>query len=105
MGVVEVGVGMAVRGWKAGEVLVSAVGGLAWRKRMASTRMALKAGVGVVAVRVAKGEVIFVHWTVGWPMRTLPKARVLLGAVEIAVPVPLRETNAGEVPVPAATER
>jgi len=53
-------------------------------------RMALKSGAEVVAVRVVKGAVIFVHWTVGWPRRTSPKARVLLGVVEIAVPVPLR---------------
>ena len=38
-------------------------------------------------------------------MRTLPKARVLFGAVEIAVPVPVRLTKAGEVPLPAVTER
>ena len=45
-----------------------------------------------------------VHWTVGWPRRTSPKARVLLGVVVIAVPVPVRLTKAGEVLLPAVTE-
>ena len=43
-------------------------------------------------MRVVKGEVILYHWTVGWPTRTLPKSRVLLGVVRMAVPVPLRLT-------------
>ena len=47
----------------------------------------MKSGAELVAVRVVKGEVIFVHWTVGWPTRTLPKSRVPLGVVEMAVPV------------------
>src|SRR5271168_1926342 len=72
---------------------------------MSSTRMALKSGAEVVAVRVVKGAVILVHWTVGWPRRTSPKARVLLGVAEIAVPLPVRLTKAGEVPLPAVMER
>lgn len=52
-----------------------------------------------------KGEVILTHWTVGWPTRTLPKTRVLLGVVVMDVPVPVSETKAGEVPSPAVTER
>src|ERR1700733_10690587 len=68
-------------------------------------RMVLKSGAEVVAVGVVKGEVILVHWTAGWPTRTSPKMRVLLGAVEMAVPVPVRLTKAGEVPLPAVTER
>ena len=58
-----------------------------------------------MAVRDANGDVILYHWTAGWPTRTLPKARVLLAVVTMAMPVPLRETNAGEVPLPAVTER
>jgi hypothetical protein len=41
------------------------VGGLPWPKPMSSTRMALKPGAELVAVRVAKGEVILCHWTAG----------------------------------------
>jgi hypothetical protein len=55
-------------------------------------------------VRVAKGEVILYHWTAGWPRMTSPKLRALLGVVRMAVPVPLRFTKAGDVPVPAVTE-
>jgi hypothetical protein len=80
-------------------------GGLPWPKPVSSTRMALKSGAELVAVRVAKGEVILCHWTVGWPMMTSPKSRALLGVVRIEVPVPVRETKAGEVPVPAVTPR
>ena len=81
------------------------VGGLPWPKPVSSTRMALKSGAELVAVRVAKGEVILCHWTVGWPTMTSPKLRVLLGVVRMEVPVPLRETKAGEVPLPAVTLR
>src|ERR1700679_1325133 len=66
--------------------------------------MALKSSAELVAVRVEKGEVIFVHWTEGWPRRTSPNARVLLGVVVMAVPVPERLTKVGEVAVPAVTE-
>src|ERR1700680_4754601 len=72
---------------------------------MSSTRMALKSGAELAAVRVEKWAVILVHWTAGWPRRTSPKARVLLGVGEIAVPVPVRLTKAGEVPEPAVAER
>src|SRR5882757_3171571 len=72
---------------------------------MSSMRMALKSGAELVAVRVEKGAVILVHWTAGWPRRTSPKVRVLLVAVEIAVPVPVRLTKAGDVPEPAMTDR
>src|ERR1700680_1839133 len=65
--------------------------------------MALKSGAELVAVSVAKGEVILCHWTAGWPMMTSPKLRVLLGVVRMELPVPLRFTKAGEVPVPAVT--
>ncbi len=64
----------------------------------------MKSGAEVVTVRVEKGEVIFVHWTEGWPRRTSPKARVLLGVVVMAVPVPVRLTRVGEVLVPEVTE-
>ena len=80
------------------------VGGWPWPKPMSSTRMALKSGAEVVAVRVLKGELTLYHWTDGWPTRTLPKERVLLGAVTIAVPVPLSVTYDGEE-LPAVTER
>ena len=76
-----------------------------WPKPMSSTMMALKSGAELVAVRVEKGEVIFVHRTVGWPRRTSPKARVLLGVVEMAEPVPVRFAKAGDVPEPAVTLR
>ena len=59
---------------------------------MSSTRMAVKSGAEVVAVRVGKGEVILYHWTEGWPTMTLPKSRVPLWVVRMAVPVPLRVT-------------
>src|SRR6202022_3093894 len=59
----------------------------------------------LAAVRVEKGAVILVHWTAGWPRRTSPKVRAVLVAVEIAVPVPVRLTKAGDVPEPAVTER
>src|ERR1700730_3360284 len=72
---------------------------------MSSTRMALKPGAELVAVRVAKGEVILCHWTAGWPMMTSPKLRGLLGVVRMEGPMPLRDTKAGEVPVSAVTER
>src|SRR5580704_10741424 len=72
---------------------------------MSSMRMALKSAAELVAVRVEKGAVILVHWTVGCPRRTSPKVRVLLGVVEMAVPVPVRLAKAGEVPLPAVTER
>src|SRR6202522_527001 len=72
---------------------------------MSSTRMVLKSGALLVAVSVGKGAVIFCQRTVGWPRRTLPNARVLLGVVMMAVPVPLSETKAGVVPLPAVTER
>src|SRR5580704_12929183 len=71
---------------------------------MSSTRMALKSAAVVAAVRVGKGEVIFCQRTVGWPRRTLPKARVPLGVVVMAVPVPVSDTKAGEVPLPAVME-
>ena len=58
-----------------------------------------------MAVRVGKGAVIFCQRTVGWPRRTFPKARVPLGVVVMAVPVPVRFTKEGEVPLPAVTER
>src|SRR6267154_2530103 len=67
--------------------------------------MALKSGAELVAARVAKGEVILCHWTVGWPRMTSPKLRALLGGVRMEVPVPVRLTKAGDVPVPAVTER
>ncbi len=67
--------------------------------------MAWKSGALLVAVRVAKGAVIFCQSTVGWPMGILPNARVSLGVVVMAVPVPLSETKEGEVPLPAVTER
>src|ERR1700733_4861687 len=66
--------------------------------------MVLKAGGELAAVRVEKGEVILVHWTEGWPRRTSPNARVLLGVVVMAVPVPVRLTKVGEGLVPAVTE-
>ena len=54
---------------------------------------------------MGKGAVIFCQRTVGWPRRTLPKARVPLGVVVMAAPVPVRFTKAGEVPLSAVTER
>jgi hypothetical protein len=54
--------------------------------------MALKSFAELMVVRELKGEVILVHCTDGWPRRTSPNARVLLGVVVMAVPVPESET-------------
>src|SRR5277367_6409882 len=81
------------------------VGGWPWPKPVSSTRMALKSGAEVVAVRVGKGEVILYHSTEGWPTMTVPKARVLLPVLRIGVPVPLSETKVGEEELPVVMER